>query len=174
MPEGMLLPKFLTPEIAKIAIAEVLNLLFNRYLNLAKRNACHVGVIVPSMKDERAADYPDYPNYNIVPALLYEESFGKELWPEGVKFDDIARCKGLQLWHNRNDGRTDIMPHLLFPGDARWWGGVKRQGIVVFCSGIQPWFDMMVSGMVADMMIAMAYNAWMKSEEHEKKIDFLT
>src|SRR3989338_7336273 len=71
--------------------------------------------------------------------------------------------KELQLWHDRNDDRSEIIPHLLFPGDAPFWGGAKRRGIVVACSGIQPWLDKLVSGMVADLIVAIAYNAWMQN-----------
>jgi hypothetical protein len=172
MSEGMLLPKFLTKEIAEHAVSTVINAVFSENFGLAKRHACHIVVIVPSMKDDRAADYPDYPNYVISPAVLYEESINRTLWTG--EYDNIARCKGLQLWHDRNDDRTDVVPHLLFPGDTPFWGGVKRRGIVVACSGIQSWFDKMIAGMVADMIVAMAYNAWMTSKDREDKIAFLT
>ena len=124
------------------------------------------------MPDERAEDYPSYPNLPLKPHVFYEHSFGKEEWTH--KFDDIARCKALQLWHERNDDRTDCRPLLLFPGDTPFWGGVKRHGIVVACSGVQPWFDKMISGMVADMIDAYAYNEWMESEDRKNAVDFLT
>ncbi|PIQ68706.1 MAG: hypothetical protein COV91_02745 [Candidatus Taylorbacteria bacterium CG11_big_fil_rev_8_21_14_0_20_46_11] len=82
--------------------------------------------------------------------------------------------KAIQLWHDRNDDRTNIMPHLLFSGDTVYWGGVKRHGIVVACSGVQPWFDKMFSGMIADMLVGIAYNAWMLSEDKRQGVDFLT
>jgi len=71
----------------------------------------------------------------------------------------------LQLWHGRNDDRTDRIPHLLFPGDTPCWGGVKRHGIVVTCSGFQPHFGKMFSGMVADMCIGLSYNAWDQTKD---------
>lgn len=117
-------------------------------------------------------DYPDYPNYVITPTVLYEASLNRELWTG--EYDNIARCKGLQLWHDRNDDRTDVMPHLLFPGDTPFWGGVKRRGIVVSGSGIQSHFDKMICGMVADMIVAMAYDAWMTSKDREDKLAFLS
>ena len=66
------------------------------------------------------------------------------------------------------------MPHLLFTGETPYWGGVKRRGIVVTCSGVQPWFDKMVSGMIADAMVALAYDAWMNSQIINGQVDFLT
>ena len=159
----MLTPKFLTEVQAATAVQNVL-VIIERMKDVLSRQMCHFAVIVPSMKDDRAIDYPDYPNYPIVPQVLYEYSLGdKKKWSRD--YDNIAKCKGLQLWHGRNDDRTDCMPHLLFPGDTPFWGGVKRHGIVVMCSGFQPHFDKMFSGMIADQCIALAYDAWMNSPE---------
>ena len=66
------------------------------------------------------------------------------------------------------------MPHLLFLGDTPYWGGVKREGIVVACSGVQPHFDRMIAGMVADGLIAMAYELWMTSEDKQEGASFLS
>lgn len=161
----LLPPKFLTPAIAQVAVKNAFEILFNGVgiADLVSRNIGHVIVIVPAMKDERAEDYPSYPDYPIHPYILYEESFHKSVWP--YEFDNIARCKGLQLWHERNDDRTDCIPHLLFPGDTPFWGGVYRHGIVVAFSGTQPYFDKMVSGMVADLCVGLAYHAWMTSDD---------
>ena len=183
MPETLLLPKFLTQEMAARVIARVVGAVKDDLYFPIKRRPCpvcrsisvmlHTVVLVPSMKDERAEDYPSWPNYPIQPYLLCEHSEHKDCngWP--WKFDDIARCKALQLWQDRNDDRTDVMPHLLFPGDAPFWGGVKRHGIVVATSGVQPHFDKMISGMVADMCVAMAHDAWLESQDHKDDVKFL-
>lgn len=175
MPNERLMPKFLTREIAGKAINSVLGAVMPSGMPSRfplKRHHCHVVVLVPSMEDDRAGDYPKWPNYHLEPVVLFEQSVGpSEEWEH--PFDDIARCKALQLWHGRNDDRTDSMPHLLFPGDTPFWGGVKRNGIVVACSGIQPWFDKMISGMVADVCIALSYEAWMQSEDRAKGLNFL-
>jgi len=171
--EKLVTPKFLTRQIAEQAVDYVLKTVMEGpFSQLLKRLACHIVILVPSMKDDRP-DYPAWPNYPLEPCALYERSVGDRGTWTG-KYDDIARCKGLQLWHDRNDDRTNIMPHLLFPGDTVYWGGVKRHGIVVTCSGVQPWFDKMISGMIADVMIALAYNAWMLSEDKKEGVDFLT
>ena len=172
MSEKMLTPAFLTKIIAVEAVNHVLEVV-NKFhdMGLLKRAMCHIVVLVPSMKDDKDTDYSGYPNYPIEPKLLYEASLDNPAnWPH--KFDSIARCKALQLWHDRNDDRTDCMPHLLFPGDTHYWGGVKRHGIVVACSGFQPYFDKMFSGMVADMCIGLAYNEWAKIRA-DFKDDFL-
>jgi len=158
MSEEMLTPKFLTEQVAKKAVHHVLSVI-QSLDGVLNRMMCHIVILVPSMKDDRQRNYPDWPNYQIEPCAIYEYSFGNmSNWPH--RFDSIARCKALQLWHDRNDDRTDCMPHLLFPGDTPYWGGVKRHGIVVACSGFQPHFDKMFSGMIADMCIGLSYNGW--------------
>jgi hypothetical protein len=125
-----------------------------------KRQTFHVVILVPKML-VGVGNYPDYP---ILPHLLAEQSWGdKKEW--SYDYAEIAQCKALQLWHGRNDGGTDIKPHLLFSNDTPFWGGVKRDGIVVACSGVQPYFDRMIAGMTADVCIAYAYHAWMLSKD---------
>ena len=196
MTNQLVLPKFLTPDIAEFAIKSILHGIKHsgissfvgvgicsvpirrRVCDVCKLSVimCHTVVLVPAMKDERAEDYPSWPAQ-----LLYEHSEHKNcaagpnasenVWPR--KFDDIARCMALQLWHDRNYDGTDIVPHLLFPGDTLFWGGVKRHGIVVATSGVQPYFDRMISGMVADMCIAMAHHAWLESVDQKGNVSFL-
>jgi hypothetical protein len=91
-----------------------------------------------------------------------------------MDYDSIAKCKALQLWQGRNDDRTDIAPHLMFAGDAPYYGGVKRHGIVVTCSGVQPWFDKMISAMICEMLVGLAYNAWMVSDDKMRGASWLT
>lgn len=160
MSEKMVTPYFLTDAIAKEAVSYVLDLIKCFHdLGKIRRQMCHIVILVPSMKDDKKSDYSDYPDYPIKPHILLEHSIGDpQQWPH--KFDSIARCKALQLWHGRNEGCTDCMPHLLFPGDTPYWGGVKRDGIVVACSGFQPHFDRMFAGIVADLCIGIAYNVW--------------
>jgi hypothetical protein len=86
----------------------------------------------------------------------------------------IAWCKALHLWTDRNDDRTSPIPHLLFSGDTPYWGGVKRRGIVVACSGVQPWFDKLVSGIVADTIVALAHDASERDPEMKQGVDFLS
>lgn len=169
-------PKFLTEKMAEEAVHRV----WHSVLNDAsihfqpKRKSCHIVVLVPEMETPDEPDIMDnYPNYPVRPIVLFEESFGnKEEWT--ADYDDIARCKAYKLWQGMNDGRTDILPHLMYSGDCPFWGGVKRDGIVVACSGVESYFDRMISGMVADMLIAGAYHAWMKSEDKKEDRDNLS
>ena len=147
-------PKYLTEDTCRLAIECVLTMLmdkgeFERRNLLSRHRMCHVGVIVPT-KEGR-------------PHIFYEYSLGKEEWPH--QFDEIGRSKGIQIFEDRNDGGTNCVPHLLFRGDTPYWGAVKRAGIVVFCSGVQAYFDRMISGMIADMIIALTYHAFVNSGE---------
>lgn len=174
MPEqAILTPKFLTEEDARFCIRHVVNSLFANLDFPLNRRMCHVVTLCPSMSDDRVGDYPRWPVYQLQPQLLCEESFGdKEAWT--APYDDIARCKVLQRWHNRYDEGTDIVAHLLFPGDTRYYGSVMRQLVATGCSGVQPWFDRMISGMVTDMIIALAHNRWMTSDDYRNNARFLT
>lgn len=168
------LPKFLTVEMARTAVGHVwLTIVCNELVDfMPKRRACHIVVMVPEMevtgKDENTHGGPiyNYPDYPVRPVVLYENSFELSNWT--ADYADGAKCKAFKLWHGHNDGRTDILPHLMYSGDCPFWGGVKRDGIVVACSGVEPHFDRMISGMVADMLIAGAYHAWMKSEDKKE------
>lgn len=163
MPE--LLPEFPTKGIAAKIMADVA--LFVAGSFSIKRETFHIVMLVPSM--DTSGTYPDYP---IRPHLLAEYSYGgKSGWERD--FANIAQCKALQLWHDRNDGGTDSTAHLLFPGDTPFWGGVKRSGIVVACSGVQPWFDRMISGMVADAYIAVAHGEKAAWAETHPRDDFV-
>lgn len=176
MTENLLTPKYLTKEIAQQAVSLVLQTVMSEgssFRSRLKRHQCHIVVLVPGMKDDRATDYPEWPDYPLTPVSLYEESVGNPSeWT--AKFNDIARCKALQLWTDRNDDRTGVVPHLLFSGDTVYWGGVKRRGIVVTCSGVQPWFDKMIAGMVADAIVALAHDSYENDEERKKGVDFLS
>jgi len=180
MSDKLVTPKFLTEAMARTAVKAAFNTVFGMGSLFSlepvlkpKRRECHVVILVPGMTDHYEEDYPNWPDYPLKPVLLYEESRGDPKKFEHP-FDNIARCKALQLWTDRNDDRTDSIPHLLFKGDTPYWGGVKRRGIVVTCSGVQPWIDKLISGMVADMLVAMAHAAWMESEDRAKEESFLT
>lgn len=169
----LITPKYLTKEIAEIAVLAAIDVAFQSPLgSYLKRAECHIVVLVPAMKDDADRDYPEWPNYPTQAFPLYEESFRKERWEH--PYDNIARCKALQLWTDRNDDRTTPIPHLLFPGDTPYWGGVKRRGFVVACSGVQPWFDKMISGITSDVMVALAHDAYKNDEERKSGVDFLS
>ncbi len=134
-----------------------------------KSKACHVVVLVPEQETpDGSSQVGRYPNHSVRPFSLFEYSFGNKESEWTANYADIARSKAAKLWNGMNDGRTDIMPHLMYSCDCPYWGGVKRDGIVVACSGFESHFDRMISGMVADMLIAGAYHAWMNSDDRKE------
>lgn len=170
---GILTPKFLTKETANHIVNMLMFGIFDSMDDVLKRKQLHIVILVPSVEDASADDYPDWPDYPIKPAVLYEHSVGdKGSWP--YPFDNIAKCKALQLWRGQNtDGNTDSVAHLLFPDDTPFWGGVKRHGLVVACSGVQPYFDQMFAGMIADALKAFGRHAWEESDDKKEGLTFI-
>lgn len=171
MPE-LLIPKFLAPEIIKKPLDDMLALLVlnpeSPIKSLLHRNMCHVVALAPAMETVGA-----WPNFATRAVTVYENSIGDMgAWP--YHFDEIARCKALQLWQGRNDGGTHIMPHLLYTDDAPFWGGDKRNGIVVACSGFREHVDKLIAGILIDLLISVAHNAWLESADKKKDVCFLT
>lgn len=169
MSDKILISKFLTRYVAEDAVRTAIGLTVDSEVGIKHVNGenFHIVILVPSMKEGK------YPLYEIHPHLLYEVSYG-EAEKSAHKFNEIARCKALQLWHDRNDNKAGSIPHLLFPGDTPYWGGVKREGIVVACSGFQSYFDKMFSGIIADLCIGLAYHSWMSSQDKKEESDFLS
>ncbi len=170
-------PKFLTTAVAREAVDLVMSALSSGPVrNKLKRYAGYVVILVPVIADVEDAfdEEGPLPLQNIVwPYTLFERSFGDGVeWT--AKYDEIAHSKAQQLWRGQNsDGVTDIMPHLLYQGDTPYWGGVKRHGIVVAFSGVQSYFDQMISGMIADALKALAYHAWEVSVDTRRTRDLL-
>jgi len=96
-------PKFLTKDLAALAVITVLKSIMDEaeQFGIVKK-ACHICVAVPSV--ERHLSH----HKNISMEMLYEFSYNKALWT--AEYAKIANSKALQLWEDRNDGRTDIMP----------------------------------------------------------------
>lgn len=166
-------PKFLPQEIAEQVISATVNCVFdsyNQYSSRIQRQHLCVIILVPKMKvDDSVCIYPHYP---IIPHELICKTFGDiNIWEHS--YSEIARCKAFQLWYDRATGGCENVPHLLFHNDTPFWGGVKREGIVVATSGLEPYFDRMISGMVADGCIAMARHWWETSPEKKEDKEFL-
>jgi hypothetical protein len=160
-----LTPRFLSKEVAQRAVEAALKATIHSpdMKDMLSRQMCHVVVVVPSLVDGSAIDFAQM-KCELRPHCLYEHSVGNPTeWPQDFAIN--ARSKALQLWQGRNDDRTDVIPHLLFRGERALWGGVKRRGIVVACSGVQAYFDKLIAGMTADLCTALAYHAWMTSED---------
>ncbi len=87
---------------------------------------------------------------------IYEESFGdKATWQH--PYDKIAQAKASLCWHNERVGRSiqNDAPWLYERGDTRYAGGVFENGLVVAASGLQDYFDEMISWMVVSAIQAL-------------------
>ena len=169
---AILTPKYLTTELAKTASLIGHQAVFGRGMDSrvylpVKRFAYHLVILVPAME----ITDPLWPEHVIRPHCLFEQSCRDAEWTG--PYDKIARDKALQLWTDRADGGAHVTPHLLFPGDTPFWGGVKREGIVVACSGVQPEFDRLMASITADTLIALALHAWKNDESEREGKNFL-
>jgi len=161
----LLLPKFLTKEIAEGAMRIAVQTAVA--MGHLKRETLHIVMLVPSMEVGDLA-FPDYP---IKPHMLAEYTHGdRNTWRRN--YANIAQCKALQLWHGRNFGGTDSVSHLLIEGDTLYRGGVKRDGIVTACSGVDSEDDQMISGITTDISIAMAHKARLAWQAANPGVDF--
>ncbi len=83
-------------------------------------------------------------------AILYQESICTSgHWEH--PFDDFARNKAEQAWR---DSQANMViqtrhPSSLREGDLPFYGSFVYGNIVVACSGVEQWFDMLVSGWIA-------------------------
>ncbi len=114
-----------------------IDLLFKR----TNRQELHIVVMNPRMKPWEA-DFEE--------ALLYEVSIGEpEKWT--IPFDKMARQKAKQAWrgHSANINSQLVHPASLQEDDLLFFGSFVYGDIVVACSGVQQWYDMLISGWIA-------------------------
>lgn len=159
-------PRFLTVETCEVAVKIALRAVMDEGSPLhgvVKRHCCYIVVLVPGIQPLGHA-FSDNP---IRPVCIYQQGFGdRQMW--SADYDKIAWSKALHLWQGRNDEKPGIERHLLFPGDTVYWGGVKRHGIVVSCSGVQPNYDQLIAGIAADSIKALAYSAFEASGDETR------
>ncbi len=127
-------------DIAKQAVLLVkpsIDELFKR----TNRKELHIVIMDPRIK-------PWESNFN--DAILHEESIkNSETWEK--PFDEFARSKAEQAWRERqaNIVAQTIHPSSLREGELPFYGSFVYGNIVVACSGVEQWFDMLVSGWIA-------------------------
>ena len=160
--------QFLTPGIAQRACLCIEGLVKNGgpVFRFLKRQHLHVVVLVPTMLIDESKPYPQKHTQGV--EVLYEHSLGdRDEWEH--PYDEIAQCKALQLWEGRNNGSQCVQPHLLFSGDTPYHGGVYRHGFVVACSGQFERHDTMIAGMVSDMCVSLAAEAYERRDRTTEK-----
>jgi len=126
--------------IAKQAVELVkpsISALFQR----TNRQELHIVIMDPRLKPWEA-DFSD--------AILYQESIkNADTWD--IAFDDLARNKAEQAWRESqaNVVAQTMHPSSLREGDIPFYGSFVYGNVVVACSGVEQWFDMLISGWIA-------------------------
>jgi len=95
--------------------------------------------------------------------ILAEHSIGdpgKWEWD----FKAIARDKAFQTRKHETPNQLIVerAPWLLHGTSFPFWGSAYRDGLVVAASGVQPWYDQMLSEMVASAIAALCMNEMRK------------
>lgn len=140
--------------IAETAISLLLPSISKLLLEKAKRTDMHIVVMDPTQKPWEVS-FED--------AILLEKSLSdKNQWEH--PYDQFARAKARQAWR---DGRANFKKHLLAPatlttGDIVHYGSFEYQGVIVAASGVEPWFDVLVSGWVALAIQQLAQDEYQK------------
>lgn len=106
----------------------------------AKRKHYHIVIMDPKKKPWECS-FED--------AILAEFSQGKDAWEH--YYDKIARSKAKQAWRNQqaNVITQTLAPATLLSGDTFYFGSFEYYGMIVACSGIESYFDMLISGWIA-------------------------
>lgn len=90
-------------------------------------------------------------------AILYEHAVGdRERWD--ADYAGFARAKAKVAWEAGMDAHAvqALRPWMLKARDTVLWGAVEVDGIVVGCSGANPWYDEAFAGTVAMCLRAIA------------------
>ena len=105
------------------------------------RQELHIVILDPRLK-------PWESNFN--DAILHQHSI-KSGKPWDKPFDEFARSKAKQAWREMQANLTTqtIHPSSLREGDLPFYGSFVYGNIVVACSGVEQWFDMLFSGWIA-------------------------
>lgn len=127
-----------------------------KLFNQTNRKELHIVVMDPRLKPWEAT---------FEEAILYQESIKNMPWK--VPFDELARDKAAQAWRHQqaNIERQIRHPSSLRDGDALFYGSFVYGDIVVASSGVEQWFDMLISG-----WIALAFEQLAMHDHQEDKI----
>lgn len=132
-------------DLVRPAIAE----LFKRSI----RQELHIVILDPRLKPWEV---------NFEDAILHQESIKSgETWEK--PFDKYARNKAKQAWRaQKHNLHLQIQhPSSLNSDDIPFYGSFVYGDLVVACSGIEQWFDMLISSWVA-----MSFEQLMIHQQH--------
>lgn len=120
----------------------------------AKRTDMHIVVMDPSKKPWEVS---------FEEAILLEKSLSdKSGWE--LPYDDFAMAKARQAWRDGsgNAEKQLLAPATLAAGEIVHYGSFEYQGVIVAASGVEPWFDLLVSGWVALAIQQLAQDYYQK------------
>ena len=170
--------KFLTADVAERAIDLAVATVFDAPggpLTSREKNL-HVGVIGRVLEryapNDLTLEQPSWLHAKTRPVIICAKSFG-----DPGKCTAISQDKALQQIYGLNDDRSDIMPHHLSSENTRYWGAAREGNLIGYCSGIEPWYDKMISRNTLTACVAMAYDAWERwkaNEDPRERAAFLT
>lgn len=126
-------------DIAKQAI-ELVKPSIGELFKKTNRKELHIVIMDPRLKPWESS-FSD--------AILYEESIKNLPWEK--PFDEFARSKAQQAWREQkaNIETQALHPSSLRENDLPFYGSFVYGNIVVACSGVEQWFDMLVSSWIA-------------------------
>ena len=127
-------------EIAKQAI-ELVKPSIEALFEHTVRKELHIVVVDPRIKPWEAS-FDD--------AILYEYTIrNSDVWQ--APYDEFARNKARQAWREQqpNGVIQQLHPSSLRSEDVPFYGSFVYGNVVVGCSGVQQWFDVLISGWVA-------------------------
>lgn len=112
-----------------------------RLFERTNRKELHIVVMNPQVKPWEVS-FED--------AVIFERSLGSpESWT--IPFDQFARKKAQQAWREStsNIQLQTQHPASLREGDILFYGSFVYGNVVVACSGVEQWYDMLISGWIA-------------------------
>ena len=137
-------PFFLRPKWADEAsdafvLPGIMNAMEQKHI---KRPCLHVLTLNPTVPYS-----PDTP----LP-ILFERSINRGAWEK--PYHSFAEGKARISWRTGLTSREVVLckPHLLLPGDIRFWGSAIVNGIISAASAVESCFDEMFAGMASYAM----------------------
>lgn len=139
-----------------------IKLLFER----TNRKELHIVVMNPQIKPWEGS---------FEEAILCEKSLGDpHKWT--TPFDELARKKAQQAWRDSmsNIHHQTLHPSSIREGELLFFGSFVYGNVVVACSGVQQWYDMLVSGWIAVAIEQLAMHEYqMNKLDNPTQVDYV-
>ncbi|WP_070971266.1 hypothetical protein [Vibrio sonorensis] len=129
----------------------------DQLFTITNRQQLHIVIMNPCLKPWEAS---------FEQAVLYQTSIGNPSeWT--IPFDEYALEKAKQAWRDNkpNIVKQVIHPSSLCQSDLLFYGSFVYGDIVVACSGVEQWFDMLISGWIAVAFEQLSIHEY----QHQKK-----